>query len=518
MRKNAINLPLKPERRPKMNKDRLFLFAVISILTIQITGCKLGPKYQRVAVETPRSFRFDSIRGDTMTNISWWTVFNDSVLDTLVRYSLQNNQDVRIAASRIMEARAVVGFHNADFGPKIDLSAGVTGGNYAAGIALDDPALVGFAAGALSYEIDFWGKYRRLSESARAELMASQYAYRNVQIGLISSVISTYFLLLDYRERLKISKMTYESRKAGTDIIRARYEKGIVPLIDLNQAEIQEYIAKKAIPYYERFVAKTEHALSILLGRPPGAIPIGLDLFDQPEIPEIPVGLPSTLIERRPDVAQSEYLLIAQNARIGVAQAERFPAFNLTGLLGIASNDLAAVNSGVLVWSVGGTLLSPLFHWNKNLRKVDIERQRTIQARLQYEKTVLNAFREVEDALVEIATLKREFEIGRLRMEAARSAEQLSIQRYDRGVTSYLEVLESQRQSFNAYLDLALLRDQLLNAHVLLYKALGGGWISEKEQQDAQAKEQEAKDKNKTSKATENPNDKDNIPYRGFRK
>ncbi len=339
----------------------------------------------------------------------------------------------------------------------------------------------------LVWEIDFWGKYRRSTEAAKAELLSSEYAMRTTQLSLITSVVSTYFQLLDDMSKLEISKRTFASRDSGTRIIQARFDYGTVPEIDLNQAQIQQAIAAASIPIYKRYIAYDQSTLSILLGRIPDSIIVGTRLYDQDYPLEIPNGLPSQLLERRPDILQAEADYMQQNALIGVAVAMRFPSISLTGLLGGASNDLSTFTTGGMAWSVGGTLLGPLFQWGKNKRRVEQATYLAEAARLNYEYTVLQAFKDVEDALISIETLKEELIAQKSRMDAAKNAEMLSNERYDKGVTSYLEVLESQRQSFDAQLSYSTVRSELLISYIDLYKALGGGWLSVEEMQQAEA-------------------------------
>jgi len=338
----------------------------------------------------------------------------------------------------------------------------------------------------LAWELDFWGKYRRATEAARAEMLASDFGHRAIQVSLISSVASTYILLLDFDARLDISKKTLESRGESLRIIGERFDKGIVAEIDLNQAEIQEAIAAASVPYYERLVAQTENALSILVGNNPGTILRTHTLRDEVIPPDIPSGIPSAVLTRRPDINQAEQMLAAQNARIGVAVAMRFPSISLTGMLGAASSDLSTLATGdALVWSIGAGLVGPIFQFGKNKRRVDIERQRMYQDSLYYVQTIIQAFREVEDALIEINTLDRESIARERQMASAQNAAMLSTERYNGGVTSYLEVLDSERSQFNAELSASETYQMYLNAYVFLYKALGGGWISEEEMNQA---------------------------------
>ncbi|NOX84398.1 MAG: TolC family protein, partial [Chlorobi bacterium] len=430
-------------------------------------------------------------------NLHWWEMFNDPVLDTLIKTALNENKDVLVAAARIDAARANVGYIKADQWPSFGFSANAGGGNFGGGQLFDNNTSNFSAYPEMYWEIGFWGKYRRLNESARADLLASEYGLRTIQISLISAVASTYFYLLDNKAKLEISKRTLASRDSGLMIIQARYDYGIIPEIDLNQAQVQRAISAAAVPIYKRAIGQAENSLSILLGRYPGEIITGLPLIGQEEPPQIPAGLPSELMLRRPDVQQAQARYAAQNALIGAAQAMRWPSLNITGLLGYASNDLFMLNTGGLAWAVAGSLTGPLFQFGKNKRRVEIERANTEAALREYENVAIRAFQEVEDALVAIQTLKEELVAQEQRYNAAVNAEYLSLQRYDKGKTSYLEVLESQRQSFDAQLQYSQTRRELLNAHVALYKALGGGWLSPEEEQAYIKAQQQADSLNK---------------------
>lgn len=465
-------------------KPKIIFFSII-VFIVALTGCKVGPNYKQPQLHTLQSYRFDSIstQADSVLNLKWWELFNDDELAALIDTALVNNQNVLMAASRIEEAMAMVGYSKADLWPVLGYDG--TASRYQLnldGTGTSDP-FNSFGAGLnLAWELDFWGKVRRSTEAARAELFASQYGQRAVQIGLITAVTNTYFALLDYDARLQISEKTLSSRKESLWIIQERYSKGIVPEIDLNQAEIQEADAAALVPLYRRAVAQTENALRVLLGKNPGPVTRNKVLSDVVIPPEIPAGIPSTLLQRRPDILQAEQMLVAQNARIGVAQAMRFPSFSLTGMLGAATADLSSFFSGEsVVWSFGGNFLGPVFNFGKNKRRVEIERQRMKQDSLIYVKTVLQAFKEVEDALVEIKTLQNESKARYRQMIAADNAAKLSMERYNGGVTSYLEVLDSERSKFSAQLAASEVYRKYLDAYIKLYKALGGGWISQDE-------------------------------------
>lgn len=468
-----------------MNRYLKIILPVLMIMII--SGCAVGPNFVKPVVNSPQEFRFDPIGDDTTGILSWWDLFNDPVLDTLIFTALRENKDVKIAAARIEEARAAMRYNKADMWPRLGYEGNIYGGNLNTVLQSGNTDHYSnyYAAPVLSWELDFWGKYRRATESARAEMIASEFAHRGIMISLISEVANLYFQLLDYDNRLEISRRTLSVREQYVSIIQERFNKGIVAEIDLNQAQIQEAIAAAAVPQYTRLVAGTENALSILIGRNPGPVLRGIALQDQVMPPDIPPGLPSLLLQRRPDIMEAEQYAAAQNARIGVAQAMRFPSFSLTGLLGVASPELT-FSAASAAWSVSGMVFGPLFNFGKNKRRVEIERKRTEEAYLQYDKVVLQSFRETEDALVAVTTYKDELEAVIRQLVAAENAARLSRARYDEGVTSYLEVLDSERTLFDASLNASATMQNRLNTYIDLYKVLGGGWITPAEKAAAE--------------------------------
>lgn len=458
-----------------------FIITLYLAITVFLTGCMVGPDFKKPVIELPEEFRFAQQDTEEVVNLKWWELFNDPVLDYLVSTALYENKDLLVSISRVEEARALLGFTKADTFPRLDFGGGANRGGFEGFILFDVPDNSAFISPIVNWEIDFWGKFRRANESARAQLIASEYGFRSVQISLISEVVSTYFLLLDFQQRLKISKQTLESRDKSLDIIQKRFERGVIPEIDVNQAEVQREIAAVSIPATERQIYRIENAISILLGKFPEPIKAGLDLYKQTIPPDIPVGLPSTLLERRPDIQESLYLLQAQNAQIGVAVAQRFPAISLTGRLGAAATEVASMTISGFVWSVGAGLFGPIFNFGKDESRVEIEEARTEQALYGYQNTVLNAFREVSDTLIEIQTYKAQIEALKRQTKAAANADYLSKLRYDQGFSSYLEVLDSERALFSVLLDLSQITQEYYNSYVRLYKALGGGWISPEE-------------------------------------
>ena len=467
--------------RCTMNCKRAFGLALVCVW---LSGCAVGPDFKEPEVTVPEAFRTQVMPAASADDLKWWELFGDPALTTLIETALENNRDIKIAISRIEQARATVGFTRADQFPTLDGKAGYFRGNHSSGSrSTTGTNQTLYLTAPLTWEIDFWGRYRRATEAARADLTASDFGLRTIQISLIADVATSYYQLLDYHQRLKISESTLKTRIDSLELIQQRFNRGIIAEIDLNQAQIQKETAQAAIPLYRRAIAQTENRLAILLGRLPEPIQTGRGLAAQPVPPNIPVGLPSQILERRPDIVQAKYQLKAQTEQIGVAMALRLPNIALTGDLGLATTEIGSVTSEGEVWSIGGQVLAPIIDFGKNKRRVEIEEEKTRQTLYQYEATVLNAFREVEDALVAIATLRDELAATDRQQKAAKNANMLAGQRYDKGVTSYLEVLDTERTLFDVELQLSDLQEQYLSAHVSLYKALGGGWLSRKTRQ-----------------------------------
>ena len=458
------------------------ILLTLSAFILLLSSCMVGPNFQKVEVgiDSIDTFRFQSGPVDTtIVDMEWQKLFNDTTLVALIDSALKNNFDAQIAASRIQESRAYLGMAKADMYPGISLGGTGSFGNSMGNFPTGQAANGAFSVSAnVNWELVFWGKYRRATEAAKAELTASEFGFNAIQISLISEVANTYYTLLDYRKRVEIAKRTLDSRKESLRIISERFDKGIVPEIDLNQAQIQEAYAAGAVPVYERSIAYSENALSVLIGENPREIITVADIGNLSVPTSIPVGLPSNLLTRRPDILEAEQLVVAQNARIGVAQAMRFPSISLTGLIGLASADLSAFNaSDAIIGSAGAGIFGPIFQFGKNKRRVEVERERTEQTKLYFKKTVASAFRETENALVNIHTIEQELSFVEVQLSSSENASKLSKKRYDGGVTSYLEVLEADRTLFNIELYHSELLQRRMSAYVELYKTLGGGWI-----------------------------------------
>ncbi len=463
----------------KRSFSRIATFAMVLILS----ACAMGPDYEKPEVPVPDAFQEPTIPGASIANLKWWELFQDEELTRLIKMALINNKEVAIAMARIEEARATLGFVRADQFPNLDGTAGASRGNLIPGAGLPGSINETFVlAGNLSFEVDLWGKLRRSTEAARAELLATVEARNVVTITLIADVASVYLLLLDLDERVSIAQRTMKTRQDSLDIIQARFDRGTVPLIDVNQAQIELADADAQLAALKRDNQKAENLLSVLLGQNPGPVMRTQGKDEKLLPPEIPAGLPSELLERRPDVRQASQQLAAQTARIGVAEALRFPSLSLTGTLGLASTELDDFfSSSNKAWGLSANFLGPVFDAGRNKSRVEAERARTEQLLKNYELVVLRAFQEVEDSLIGISTYRDEALARKRQVTAARSASKLSLARYNGGVTSYLEVLESDRSLFRAELLVSSTTRQELVSIINLYKALGGGWLTEEE-------------------------------------
>ena len=470
-------------------KTRGWLMAMTLCGTLIVAGCTMGPDYKRPETPMPEVYQQATELGVSIANLNWWELFGDEQLNSLVRVALDQNKDMAIAVSRIEEARATLGFVRSDQYPQFEVAAGANRGNSVPGTSFITGVQNNFVlAGNLSFELDLWGKLRRSTEASKAELLATVEASNSVQITLIADVASAYLLLLDIEARVAISERTLRTRIDSLEIIQARFDKGTVALIDVNQAQIEKYDAEAELVSLQREKVVAENLLNVLLGEhnvldrlmadssTDADSPERLDIYSI-ETPDIPAGMPSELLERRPDVRVAEQQLAAQTARIGVAEAIRFPSLSLTGTLGLASPELSGFFSGDnKTWGLGAGLIAPVFNAGRNKRRVEIEVARTEQALLSYQQTVLQALREVEDSLISVSTYESEVIARENQEKAATSAAMLSRARYDGGVTSYLEVLESERSLFRAELLASSTRREQLVSYVTLYKALGGGW------------------------------------------
>jgi len=453
---------------------KLIVFQLLIVLLVD--SCMVGPEYSRPEVNTPESYRSDFPSDTTIASLPWWEMFGDTVLQNMILTSLDNNRDLKAATARIKEAEAAMGVVRADLYPRIDYAAdGSLSATTDGSSASLSPML------SVSYEVDLWGRIRRLNEAALQEFLATEEAYRAITITLVSAVANGYLLLRDIDNRLLISESMAKTWQSNLKIVEAKHRAGIVSGVNVNQAEIQLSEALVAIQINEKLRSQTENSLSILMGLPPQNIPRGMTLQDQVFPPELPSGLPSQLLSRRPDIRQAERRLNAQSERIGAAEALKYPQLVLS-----ANTGAQFANPTVGFASLGAQLFGPLLNAKASRRRVEIEMARTEQLLNAYEQTYLVALREVEDAMVAVQKYKLEFDIRISQMEAANNAVKLSWIRYDSGLTNYLEILDLQRSQFNSQLKASQALQLQLTSTVNLYKALGGGWLPELEEEEVE--------------------------------
>jgi multidrug efflux system outer membrane protein len=449
-----------------------------------LSGCTMGPNYRRPTVAAPPTYRGLAPDGTAQTETAtlgdqkWWDIFQDEQLRTLIRTALQQNYDLRIAASRILEAKAQLGITRADQFPTASAGAGIADVRTAQSKFL--PAFetsTGQVNLSAAWELDFWGKFRRATEAARANLLASEWARQEVVSTLVANVAAAYFQLRALDLELEISKRTFDSRQESLRLTQILANGGATSLLDVRQAEQLVFTAGAEIPALEQQIEQQENFLSILLGQNPGDITRGETLTEQRQPSQVPPGLPSSLLERRPDIRQAEEQLVAANAEIGVARAAYFPQIVLSGSGGFQSSALTNLFSGPAgAWSFGASLAQPIFTGGRLRSGVRLAEAQQQTAALFYQQSIQGAFRSVSDALVAYRKT-REFRAQQeLLFQSAEDAARLSHMRYTGGATGYLEVLTNETNAFSAELGLAQARLNELLALVQLYQALGGGW------------------------------------------
>jgi len=447
-----------------------------------ISACTVGPNYQRPLISTPETFRDTETAGaltsGSIADEPWWQLFDDPALQALIRAALEHNDDVRMAAARILEAQAQLGITRADRFPTVTAGVGVAGQRTSEALGLSGKTVgAGQLLGALSWELDFWGKFRRATEAAQAELLGSEWGRRAVVTTLVSQVSTAYFGLRALDSELEISRRTLDSRRESLQLAQVRESGGVASLIDVRQAEQLVYDATGEIATLEREIAQQENFLSFLAGANPGSIARGRPLAEQPQAVDVPPGLPSALLERRPDIQRAEQDIVATNAQIGVARAAYFPQIALTGSGGFESTALAALFSPAnAVWSATLSATAPVFTAGRTRSQVALAEARREEASVAYQQTIHQAFREVSDALVGYRKLREFREQQALLLTAAGDARRLAQVRYEGGVTSYLEVLDADTRLFDAELGLAEAELNERSGLVELYRALGGGW------------------------------------------
>ena len=451
--------------------------SAVFVLLLALCACKVGPNYKRPALNVPDQYRgAPSLQpgGEQFGEMKWWAVFQDETLQALIKEALANNYDLKIAATRVLEANANLGITRANQFPTVNGSAAVTNERnafYPGAPTFDTLGLT------LNYIVDFWGQYRRATESARATLLATQYGQNVVQTTLISSVASNYFLLRQYDAQLVYSQDTVKADQEILKLNEIKFHGGESAITDVYQAQTLVEQAEAEVISLQQAVQQTENNISILLGKNPGDIARGLSLVDQPHLPEVPPGLPSALLQRRPDVRRAEENLVAANANVGVAKAAFFPQISLTGAFGAQSTAITSFLQGpATFWSVGGQAVQPIFQGGRIRSNYRLAWAQRDESELTYKQTVLQAFGDVSNSLVGY-NQSRQY---RMKIEEQthtyKQMADLAEVRFKGGVTSFLEVQYYQQQYFTSALNLAQAWYTELENYVQLYQALGGGW------------------------------------------
>jgi multidrug efflux system outer membrane protein len=449
-------------------KEHILFLLGIGLIITNVLSCKIGEEYTREPQSTPTAYNQDFSKDSSIANLPWWELFQDSVLVNLIDSALINNKNLKTAIARIEESQAFLDISKADFYPSVNY--GATGSSSYNTSSSDFTNSIGPVIN-VSYKVDLWGQIRTLNDIALQDYLATEEAYKALTIGVVSATANAYISLRDLDNRLNISEKTALSFQENLDVMQARFNAGFISEVDLTQAKIQLSEAKTAIEVFSRSRRLTENAISVLLGSPPLDIPRGLLLEEQISLPDIPVGFPSELLDRRPDIIAAERNLHAQTLRIGVAETLKYPSLTLSANMGAE-----LINPSLFFADIAAQLLGPIFNGKRIERGIDVEIARTEQLLNNYQNTFIIGLQEVEDALIGVETYQREYFLRNEQMEMAKIAAHLSWVRYDGGLTNYLEVLALQTSLFNAELKASEALRLQLTSIVNLYDALGGGW------------------------------------------
>jgi len=460
------------------------------LVVLALSGCLLGPDYQRPVVDTPPAFRFAESDAKDLVNTAWWEQFQDPALNELIATALADNLDVKTAAARVEQFRGQFVTTRSQLFPQV--AAGINAQRQRVPLGTTDlPPGVGSvfnqyqATLSASWEIDFFGKLRRQTEAARANLLASEEGRRATILTLVASVASSYVNLLSLDRQLDIAKSTVASRAASVSVFQLRFTGGEVSQMELAQSQSEYQASLAAIPQIELQIAQQEDALSILLGHNPQVIVRDRELDDL-ALPAVPAGLPSELLERRPDLRQAEQDLIAANALIGAARALYFPSISLTGLFGSVSGQFSSLFTGpARVWSYAGAVTLPIFTAGSISGQVKQAEAQQQQALFQYQKAIQVAFQQVADALVSLQKTREQLVVQGNQVDALRTYARLARLRFEGGYTSYIEVLDAERSLFNAQLSYTQTQGAVFTSTVSLYQAMGGGWVTDAERMTA---------------------------------
>jgi len=477
---------MEDEKGERAMKKRLMIGSLIVSL---LAGCTVGPKYRRPIVEPPSAFRGTGDRAaapdpNSLADLKWFEVFKDEQLQELVRTALSNNYDLHLAVARVSAARANLGITRSDQFLNVTAGADMTtlrissSGQFALpGGFSRDRTFGAVMLNLLSFEVDIWGRLRRATEAARADLLATEENRKAVVTTIVGDVSAAYFNLLELDMELEIAKETLATRQESLRLIQTRQRGGVATMLDVRQAEQLVYGAAQTIPDIERLIEQTENRINLLLGKDPGPVTRGRPLTEQEQPPSAPPGLPSSLLERRPDIRAAEQNLVAATAIIGVAKVAYFPQISLTGFLGGQSSQLSNLFSGAGgVWNFAPQVTTPIFNAGRvksGVRLTEAQRQLTLT---QYQQAIRTGFREVSDALVEYRKVKEIRAQQESLVTTLQDRSRLAYLRYRGGVDTQLNALDADRDLFAAELSLTQTRRNELLALVQLYKALGGGW------------------------------------------
>ena len=463
--------------------SRYCLFSLLIALTL-LSGCTIGPDYHRPSLDIPNAWRFDEPQAKAAANGPWWEQFEDPGLNDLIAAALKENKDLLIATARIEEfmgrsrVTRAANFPQAGAKASASRTQGSNRVNVPVPLAYDNPFKDYLLLSNASWEIDLWGKIRRANEAARATLLSTQEGQRTVILSLVCTVANTYIGLRNLDRELEIAEETLKSRENTLNLFKLRFDQGVISELELRQAQLEYETAQATVPAIQKLIGRQENLLSVLLGRNPGPIARG-KAVDRLALPPVPSGLPSDLLEQRPDIRQAEQNLIAANAQIGVAKAAWFPSISLTGAYGVESADLSDLFKGAAqTWSFGLPVTVPIFTAGAISGQVQAAEAVQQQALIQYRQVIQQAFREVNNALIDQSKTREQLQVQKQQVETATAYVRLARLKYDNGYASYLEVLDAERNMFSIQLAHARTQAALFQTLVDLYKAMGGGWVT----------------------------------------
>ncbi len=457
---------------------------LVIALGTALGGCAVGPTYERPEVPIPPQWEVNIQTANDLANTIWWEQFRDPVLNNLIQIALRENKDVQIAAARVEEYMGRYGVTRSEQFPQIgaDVTGARTRNSESGAITPGTNPVNAFQVDlGISFELDLWGKLRSATDAARAQLLATEEARRTVILTLVSQLANSYVQLLDYDKQLVVTRDTLRTRSESVRINGLRFKAGLISEMDYQQAVAEYQNAAVQVPLLERQIVQQENAISLLLGRNPGQVARGVPL-DNLTMPQVPGGLPSGLLERRPDIRQAEQQLIAANAQIGVAKAAFFPSISLTGLFGYASTDLSDLFKGPSrTWQFAGFLAQPIFTGGALTGQLQVAEAVQQQALLNYQQVIQNAFAEVDNSLIAVKKLREQLKDEAAQVTALQRYLDLATLRYQNGYSDYLTVVDAERNLYSAQLQYVQDQGSLFAALVNLYKALGGGWVNEAE-------------------------------------